>query len=559
MCSRRWARVESLSRGMEHILKQNDRLRYRRMWRTFNIKKKRTFLLGGSGMSTDRRNVPVIVAGAGPTGLTLATELRRGAIDVLLLDQRAHRAQNGSRAAGMQPRTVEMLDQRGVVDRFLAAGPRAKLGNFAGIVLDYSTMPTRFPYALNIMQVETEQLLEDIAAELGAPVEWSTTVTGFRQDATGVDVDVDTPNGPTTLRGSYLVACDGGRSTIRKSAGVAFPGTDATMACLIGDVELDDPPASPLFLDRRERGTVTAIQFRPGWYRVVTSEPQRAAGPDDPVILEELRESLLRVAGTDFGMHSPRWLSHFNDAVRQAERYRIGRVLLAGDAAHIHLPAGGQGMNMGMQDAFNLGWKLATVVRGDATDALLDTYHDERHAADADTLNLIRAQAALFGMGDQITQLHNVFAHLVGFSQVNTYLSATMSLLDLRYPGFGDHPLLGRRVPDIAINTGGYATRIYELLHEAKPVLLSFSDDAALTQAAPWAGRVTPVRATTAADPWTLPDGTAIPAPAALLIRPDGYVPWITDGGTDLADLHETLTTWCGAADGRIDEERIMQ
>jgi 2-polyprenyl-6-methoxyphenol hydroxylase-like FAD-dependent oxidoreductase len=503
---------------------------------------------------------PVIVAGAGPTGLTLATELRRGGVDVLLLEQRSHRGQNGSRAAGMQPRTIEMLDQRGVVDRFLAAGPPAHLGNFAGIVLDYSTLPTRFPYALNIMQAETEQVLEDIATELGVAVQWSTTVTGFREDAAGVDVTVETPNGPATLRGSYLVACDGGRSKIRKLTGVGFPGTDATMACLTGEVELDDPPERPLFLQRRERGAVTAIQFRPGWHRVVTCEPQRAVGTHDPVTLEELRASLRRVAGTDFGMHSPRWLSHFNDAARQAERYRIGRVLLAGDAAHIHLPAGGQGMNMGMQDAFNLGWKLAAVVRGEATEALLDTYHDERHAADADTLKLVRAQAALFGLGDPIMELYNVFTRLIAFNEVNTYLSATLSGLDIRYPGFGDHPLLGRRVPNVAITTNGRATTIYELLHRPAPVLLTFSDDAATAEAAtPWAGRVTTVSATNTAETWTLPDASTIPAPAALFIRPDGYVAWISDGATDLADLRETITAWCGAADRRSDEERIIR
>ncbi len=502
---------------------------------------------------------PVIVAGAGPTGLTLATELRRGGIDVLLLDQRSHRAQNGSRAAGMQPRTIEMLDQRGVVDRFLAAGPPAHLGNFAGIVLDYSSLPTRFPYALNIMQAETEQVLEDLAAELGVAVQWSTTVTGFRQDATGVDVIVDTPRGTATLRGSHLVACDGGRSTIRKLAGVGFPGTDATMACLTGEVELDDPPERPLFLQRRERGIITVIQFRPGWHRVVTCEPHRAAGPHDPVTLEELRASLRRIAGTDFGMHSPRWLSHFNDAARQAERYRIGRVLLAGDAGHIHLPAGGQGMNMGMQDAFNLGWKLAAVVRGDATDALLDTYHDERHAADADILKLVRAQAALFGQSEPITELYNIFTRLIGFSEVNTYLSAKLSGLDIRYPGFGDHPLLGRRVPDIPLNTSGGSTTLYKLLHRATPVLLSFSDDAAVAEAAAWAGRITTVSAADTAHPWTLPDATTIPAPAALLIRPDGYVAWITDGAPDLGDLRKTITAWCGAANRRSDEERIVR
>ena len=501
---------------------------------------------------------PVIVAGAGPTGLTLATELRRGGVDVLLLEQRSHRGQNGSRAAGMQPRTIEMLDQRGVVDRFLAAGPPAHLGNFAGIVLDYSTLPSRFPYALNIMQAETEQVLEDLATELGVAVQWSTTVTGFHQDAAGIDVTVDTPNGPATLHASYLVACDGGRSAIRKLTGVGFPGTDATMACLTGEVELDNPPNRPLFLQRRERGAVTAIQFRPGWHRVVTCEPQRTASTNDPVTLDELRASLIRVAGTDFGMHSPRWLSHFNDAARQAERYRIGRVLLAGDAAHIHLPAGGQGMNMGMQDAFNLGWKLAAVVRGEATDALLDTYHDERHAADADTLNLVRAQTVLFGVSDPIRELYNVFTHLITFSEVNTYLSATLSGLDICYPGFGGHPLLGRRVPDVAINANGRATTIYELLHRATPLLLTFSDDPALAEAASaWAGRVTAVSTTNTAETWTLPHASTIPVPAALLIRPDGYVAWISDGAPDLAGLRETITAWCGAADRRTDEERI--
>jgi 3-(3-hydroxy-phenyl)propionate hydroxylase len=257
-------------------------------------------------------------------------------------------------------------------------------------------------------------------------------------------------------------------------------------------------------------------------------------------------------------MHSPRWLSHFNDAVRQAERYRTGRVLLAGDAAHIHLPAGGQGMNMGMQDAFNLGWKLAAVLRGEATDALLDTYHDERHAADADILKLVRAQAALFGLSDQITELYTVFTRLIGFSAVNTYLSATLSGLDICYSGPGDHPLLGRRVPDVAINTNGRATTIYQLLHRATPILLTFSDDAALAEAASaWAGWVTAVSATNTAETWILPDASTIPVPAALLIRPDGYVAWITDGAPDLAGLRETITAWCGAADRRTDEERI--
>jgi hypothetical protein len=242
----------------------------------------------------------------------------------------------------------------------------------------------------------------------------------------------------------------------------------------------------------------------------------------------------------------PRWLSHFSDAARQVERYRIGRVLLAGDAAHIPAPAGGQGMNMGMQDAFNLGWKLAAVLRGEVSDALLDTYHDERHAVGADTLKLIRAQTALFGLGQPFAELYAVLSHLIGLGEVNTYLSATLSGLDIRYRMGDGHPLLGRRVPDIEVSTGG--TRIYELLHPAKPVLLDFSDTTELTDAAGWPRRIIIHQSSTTTTPWTLPDATAVPAPAGLLIRPDGYIAWINEGTPDLAALHHTLTAWCGAA-----------
>jgi 2-polyprenyl-6-methoxyphenol hydroxylase-like FAD-dependent oxidoreductase len=490
---------------------------------------------------------PVIIAGAGPTGLTLATELRRGGAEVLLLERRPSRQVEGSRAAGMQPRTIEMLDQRGIADRFLAAGPPSDLGNFAGIKLDYSTLPSRFPYALNIMQADTERVLEDVAAELDVPVRWSTEVTGVRQDSDVVEVSVEGRAGAETVSGSYLVGCDGGRSKIRKLTRVGFPGTDATMMCLIGDVELDEPPQRPLFLDRRESGMITAIQFRPGWYRVVTVERERSAGPNDPVTIEELRASAERVAGTDFGMHSPRWLSHFSDAIRQADRYRVGRVLLAGDAAHIHLPAGGQGMNMGMQDAFNLGWKLAAVMRGDAPDALLDTYQTERHSADADILKVIRAQSVLFEPGPRMGELYDIFSHLVGFDNVNRYLSTTLSGLDIRYPMPGEHPMLGRRMPDIEISSGEGGKRVYDLLKAARPVLLGFSDTADLTKAADrWAGRIDIVTADCLSDSWAVPGVGTVPAPSAVLIRPDGYVSWVSDGGHDLAQLRESLTTWCG-------------
>jgi 2-polyprenyl-6-methoxyphenol hydroxylase-like FAD-dependent oxidoreductase len=498
---------------------------------------------------TNQSDGPVIIAGAGPTGLTLATELRRGGADVLLLEARPNRGVDGSRAAGMQPRTIEMLDQRGIAERFLAAGPPSNLGNFAGIKLDYSILPSRFPYAINIMQAETEQILEDIAAELGVPVRWSTKVTGVRDVGGGVEVSLEGPAGAETVSGSYLVGCDGGRSTVRKLMGVGFPGTDATMVALIGDVELDQPPQRPLFLDRRQSGLITAIQFRPGWYRVVTTERERTAGPGDPVTIEELRASAVKVAGTDFGMHSARWLSHFNDAVRQADQYRVGRVLLAGDAAHIHLPAGGQGMNMGMQDAFNLGWKLAAVTRGDAPEGLLDTYHDERHAADADILKIIRAQSVLCEPGPRTGELYDLFTHLVDFDNVNRYLSTLQSGLDIRYPMAGGHPLLGRRVHDVSIRCGDTTSRIYNLLHPAKAVLLDLSGSGQLCAATTrWRGRVNVIQAGCPSDPWPVPGAGTVAVPTALLIRPDGYVSWVNDGDYDLGLLRESLTTWCGPA-----------
>jgi FAD binding domain/Aromatic-ring hydroxylase, C-terminal len=280
---------------------------------------------------------------------------------------------------------------------------------------------------------------------------------------------------------------------------------------------------------------------------VVTTERERSAGPNDPVTLEELRASTDRVAGTDFGMHSPRWLSHFGDAMRQADRYRVGRVLLAGDAAHIHLPAGGQGMNMGMQDAFNLGWKLAAVVNGDATEQLLDTYNDERHAVDAETLKMIRAQTVLCDPGQRTTELYDLITHLIGFDDVNSYLSTTLSGLGVQYPMPGEHRLLGRRVPDVDISSSNGARRIYELLNTARPVLLSLScaTDLAISTAG-WADRIDIVTAHCPSDSWAVPGVGTVSVPSAVLIRPDGYVSWVNDGSHDLSQLRQSLTTWCG-------------
>jgi 2-polyprenyl-6-methoxyphenol hydroxylase-like FAD-dependent oxidoreductase len=495
----------------------------------------------------------VIIAGAGPTGLTLAIELRRGGVDVLLVDRQADRGVDGSRAAGLQPRTIELLDQRGIVGRFLAAGSPSNLPNFAGITLDYSRLPSRFPLAINILQAETERVLDDVAAELSAPVRWATEVTGVRQEADGVHVTVEGLGGTETLSGRYLVGCDGGRSTVRKLLDVGFPGTDPSMVNLLGDIELDEPPQRPVRLERHDAGLITVLQLQPGWYRIVTTERDRHAGLGEPVTFEELRSAVERIAGTDFGMRNPRWLSHFTDATRQAESFRVGRVFLAGDAAHIHLPVGGQGINMGMQDAFNLGWKLAAVTRGDALDALLDTYHDERYAADADILKMSRAQSVLIDPDPRVADLVEVMTRIVGFEDVNRHLSTKMAGLDVRYPMPGAHPLLGRRVPDADISTHGADKRIFELLRAARPVLLDMSGTADLADAAAgWAERIDIVAADCPSRMWEVPGAGTIPAPAALLIRPDGHVAWASDRDADLDALHEALDTWCGPASSRL-------
>jgi 3-(3-hydroxy-phenyl)propionate hydroxylase len=322
------------------------------------------------------------------------------------------------------------------------------------------------------------------------------------------------------------------------------------MTALIGDVELPDLPEDYVWVRRTPVGDYSAIAFEPGWYRVITSEYDRVPDRDEPPTFEQLRESLIRVAGTDFGMHNPRWVSRFSDAARQADRYRAGRILLAGDAAHIHFPAGGQGLNMGVQDAVNLGWKLALVVHGHAPDSLLDTYHTERHPVAERVLHNTRAQSALVRPGPQTDALRDVFGSLMVFDDVNQYLRHLLNALDIRYPADGDHPLTGRRVPDAGLTASGGATRVCELLHAGRPVLLDLHGSTEVATAAKgWADRVDLVEARSEDEYWTVPAVGAVPAPAALLIRPDGHVAWTAaDGTRDTTALRTALTTWFGPA-----------
>ncbi|WP_232251083.1 FAD-dependent monooxygenase [Actinoalloteichus sp. GBA129-24] len=497
----------------------------------------------------------VVIAGAGPTGLMLACELRLAGVDVVVVDRLGERT-GESRAGGIHSRTLEVLDQRGVLDRFLALGKPELVGHFSGLYLEFDESESRHPYPLTILQPVIERLLEEWAGEFGTWVRRSSEVVGVHQDEAGVTVELSTIGAaaPATLRARYLVGCDGGRSTVRTLTGIDFPGTPATMTSLIGDVELPDLPDDYVWGRAGQGGHFSAIAFEPGWHRVITSEYDHVADQDEPVTFEQLRESLVRLIGTDYGMHSPRWVSRFNDTARQAAQYRKGKVFLAGDAAHIHFPAGGQGLNIGVQDAVNLGWKLGSVVRGHAPESLLDSYHAERHPVAERVLHNTRAQAALSRPDAQTEALRDVFASLIVFDDVNRHLRHMLTALGIRYPAVGDHPLAGRRVPDADFHTSSDASRVYELLHAARPVLLDLRGSALVAATAEgWGDRVDLVEARCADDHWTVPAVGEIPVPTALLIRPDGYVAWAAAAGTpDTTSLQTALTTLLGPRLGRM-------
>ncbi|HEV2636032.1 MAG TPA: FAD-dependent monooxygenase [Actinocrinis sp.] len=501
----------------------------------------------------------VIIVGAGPTGLMLACELRLAGADVLVLERLAER--NGeSRAGGLHARSVELFDQRGIADRFLAAGRTGPFAHFSFIPLDIGGLPTRHPYALAIHQSRVELLLEERAAELGVRLRRSAQVTGLRQDAAGVDVEVAGDRGTEQLRSDYLVGCDGGRGVVRKLAGIGMTGTPATLTALMGDVKLTDPPAGIVFgaESRREHGSFMVFPAEePDTHRVITMEFDKVTARDAPVTLEALRRACVKIAGTDFGMHDPRWLTSFSDAARQADSYREGRVLLAGDAAHIHFPSSGQGMNLGLQDAVNLGWKLGSVVRGQAPEHLLDSFHAERHPATERMLDNTRAQTALWRPDAQTDALRRVFGALIEGEAVTGYLGGACSQLDVHYPLGDADPVVGRRMPDLDLKSPSGQTRVFELLHAARPVLLDLAGRPGRPDALDgWTDRVDLVRARCDADHWSYPVIGDVPAPAAVLIRPDGHVAWAGSGApadaqTEAEALKSALTLWFGPARGR--------
>jgi len=496
-----------------------------------------------------RKTHSVVIAGAGPTGMMLAAELALAGVDVAIVERRDTAHVEGARAGGLHARTIEVLDQRGIAERFLAEGQKAQVAAFGQVKLDIGDFPTRHPYGLGLWQNHIERILAGWVDELPVTIHRGREVTGLVQDDTGVDVLLADGG---SLRADYLVGCDGGRSTVRKAAGIAFPGSDPTMSALIAEVEMTETPALGTHrtalglhafgkLDYEIRdGEI--IYKEGGPIRVMVSERQPAA-TGQPT-LQELSAALVDICGTDYGAHNPTWLSRFTDATRQAETYRKGRVLLAGDAAHIHSPVGGQGLNTGVQDAVNLGWKLAQVVKGISPDSLLDTYHTERHPVGARVLRNTMAQVALQRMDDRTLALRDVVTELVEMEEPRRRFAAMMSGLDIRYD-FGDgHPLLGRRMPDLELVTRDGPRRMYTLLHDARPVLLNLAAPGSI-DIGPWADRVRLVDARYAG-PWELPAIGLVDAPSAVLVRPDGHVAWVgTGSGPGLADA---LATWCGAA-----------
>jgi 3-(3-hydroxy-phenyl)propionate hydroxylase len=497
-----------------------------------------------------RRALPdpaVVIAGAGPTGLMLAGELALGGVDVVVVERRPSQQLAGARALGISARTIEVLDQRGIADRFLGAGQRAQVTGFAATRLDISDFPTRHNYGLALRQKHIERILAGWVTELGVPIFYGRDVTGFVQDDAGVTVALA---GGQPLRAHYLVGCDGGRSIVRKTAGIEFPGWEPTTSSILAEVEMTQTPpygvhrsAAGMYAFGREEfeiknGEIIYKDVGPIGVMVTEPAPHATAEPT----LRDLRELLIAACGTDYGVHSPAWISRFTDMTRQAATYRRGRVLLAGDAAHVHSPIGGQGLSTGVQDAQNLGWKLAQVVNGTSPDSLLDTYHAERHPVGARVLKNTMAQVALLRDDARTLAAREIVGDLLGMAEPRRHIAGMMSGLDIRYDLGEGHPLLGRRMPDLDLVTADGPRRVYAFLHAARPLLLNLGARGGMDIGA-WADRVTLVDATYTSA-WELPVIGRVPPPEAVLIRPDGHVAWVGDRGRQ--GLADALTRWFG-------------
>ena len=489
----------------------------------------------------------VVIAGGGPTGLMLAGELALAGVDVAIVERRPNQELAGSRAGGLHSRTIEIFDMRGIADRFLSEGQIAQVAGFGGTRLDISDFPTRHPYGLGLWQNHIERIMASWIDELPVTFYRGREVRGFTQDDTGVDVELADGQ---SLRAEYLVGCDGGRSVVRKAAGIEFPGWDPTTSNILAQVEMTEKP--PLGIHRTALGMYSfgrleyEIQGGVIVYKDVgpigVMVPEADVGRGTEPTLRDLSEALIAICGTDYGVHSPTWISRFTDMARQAATYRDRRVLLAGDAAHVHSPVGGQGLNTGVQDAVNLGWKLAQVVKRTSNERLLDSYSAERHPVGARVLRNTMAQTALMRVDDRTEALRETVSELLSMDEPRKRFAATMSGLGIHYDLGEGHPLLGRRVPDLDLVTANGPMRLFTLLHDARPVLLNLGEPGRL-DIAPWADRVQLIDVKYDGA-WELPAIGAVSAPVAVLIRPDGYVAWV--GDLTQVRLTDALTTWFG-------------
>jgi 2-polyprenyl-6-methoxyphenol hydroxylase-like FAD-dependent oxidoreductase len=479
----------------------------------------------------------VLIVGAGPTGLILAGELALAGVGVAIVERRPSQDLAGSRSGGLHSRTIEVLDQRGIADRFLSQGQPAQVAWFAGTPLDISDFPTRHNYGLALWQTHIERILAGWVEELAVPIYRGIEVTGFAQDDTGVDVELSDGQ---SLRAKYLVGCDGGRSLIRKTAGIEFPGWDPTTSNLIAEAELTDEP--PEWGIRRDAIGIHSLSRLEGGRQVRVLVTEQHVGATTEPTLRDLSEALIAVYGTDYGIHSPTSISRFTDMTRQAAAYRKGRLLLAGDAAHVHPPDGGQGLQTGVQDAVNLGWKLAQVVKGTSPESLLDTYHAERHPVAARVSRNTMAAIVLRREDERTKALRDTMSELLSMDEPSRRFAAMLSGLDIHYDLGEGHPLLGRRMPDLDLVTDNGPLRVFTLLHDARPVLLNLGEPGGF-DITPWAGRVQVIDAKYDGV-WELPALGAVTAPTAVLIRPDGYVAWV--GDRTQRGLADALTTWFG-------------
>ena len=481
----------------------------------------------------------VTIVGAGPTGLMLAGELALAGVPVLVLERRPTPELVGTRARGFHSRTIEVFDQRGIADRFLAEGQTFQAMSFAGTPLDVAGLPTRHPYTLGLSQGHVEDILRGWVDELGVPISFGVEVTGLRQDDNGVDVLL--ADG-TRRRTGYLVGTDGGRSVVRKAVGIELVGARATRSHLIAEAQLSEEPPTGIRHDDVGIHGINLVQGTTFGMVVTEHELGDATEPT----LADLSAALTDVYGTDFGIHDPAWISRFTDAALQAADYRRGRVLVAGDAAHIHPPTGGQGIGLGVQDAVNLGWKLAQVAKGDTPEALLDTYLAERHPATARVLNNVVTQALLQRSDARTDALRATFADVLRSEEPRSQLAGLLSGLDVAYDLGEGHPLLGRRMPDLDLVTADGPRSVFELLHDARPLLLDLGEPGSLEPAG-LTDRVKRVDAESPG-PWVLPVVGAVTAPTAVLVRPDGHVAWVGEGTA--AGLDEAVTTWFGTPAG---------